>query len=87
MSALFLRFKGWILGALGALAAVAAIYFKGRSAGRKVEQEKVSKRDIAEAKQHAETIREVSNAQSNVVRLPDGAVRQQLRDKWTRKTD
>lgn len=83
-SSLWSRFSRVIIAGLAALAAVAAIYFKGRSAGKKVEQEKATQRDVAEAKAHAETIREVSDAQANVVRMPDSAVHQRLRDKWTR---
>jgi F0F1-type ATP synthase membrane subunit b/b' len=85
IAAIWGRFSTWIIAALGVLAAVAGVYFKGRSAGKEVEREKVIKRDIAEAKAHAETIHEVTDVQSNVVRLPDSDVRQRLRDKWTRK--
>jgi hypothetical protein len=84
IAALWSRFSGWIVTAIAALAAIAAVYFKGRSAGKAVEQKKAVERDLAEAKQHAETIRETSNAQAEVSRLPDSAVRERLRDKWQR---
>lgn len=84
LAALCGRFYGWILGALGLLAALATVYRKGITAGKAVEQKKATERDLTEAKQHAETIRETSNAQAEVSRLPDSDVRQRLRDKWTR---
>jgi stringent starvation protein B len=79
IATLWARFAKWIIGAAAALAAVLAIYFKGRSAGKQVEQEKATKRDVEEAKEHAQTIREVSDVQSNVVRLPSADVRERLR--------
>jgi uncharacterized membrane protein YdjX (TVP38/TMEM64 family) len=87
IAAIWGRFSAWIIGALGVIAAVVTVYLRGRSAGKEVVRKEVQKRDVEEAKEHAETIREVANAQSNVVRLPDSDVREQLRSKWTRKTD
>lgn len=84
IAAYLLKFRTWIIGALGVIAAVAAVYFKGRSAGKEVVREEVAKRDVVEAQEHAETVREVANAQSNVIRLPDSAVRERLRERWTR---
>jgi hypothetical protein len=66
-----------------ALLALAAFYLKGRAAGKAVEQKKAVVRDLTEAKQHAETIRETSNVQAEVSRLPDSDVRERLR-KFTR---
>jgi hypothetical protein len=60
MSLLWARFYKWILGAVAVLAAVASVYFKGRSAGKQVEQKKATQRDLTEAKEHAETIRETA---------------------------
>lgn len=81
---LLARFKGVLLWVAGALVAAAAFYFKGRNAGKQVEQKKATERDLTEAKQHAETIRETSDVQVEVTRLPDDAVRDRLRDKWAR---
>ena len=81
---LWTRFSGWIIAALGAIAAFAAIYFKGRSAGKAVEQKKAVERDLTEAKQHAETIRETADVESKIIRLPDADVRERLRNKWQR---
>jgi uncharacterized membrane-anchored protein YhcB (DUF1043 family) len=82
-AALWTRFSGWIITALGVIAAAVAIYFKGRSAGKSVEQTKAVQRDLTEAKQHAETIRETVDVQTEVSRLPDSALDERLR-KWTR---
>jgi uncharacterized membrane-anchored protein YhcB (DUF1043 family) len=80
---LWARFSQWIIGVLILLAGVAAVYFKGRTAGKAVEQKKATERDLTEAKQHAETIRETVDVQAEVSRLPDSDVRQRLR-KFTR---
>jgi hypothetical protein len=66
------------------LAAVAGVYLKGRSAGKQVEQKKATQRDLTEAKEHAETIRETVDVQAKVVRLPVGDVRERLQKRWTR---
>jgi stringent starvation protein B len=84
IAGIWAKFSKWIIGAAAALAAVLAIYFKGRSAGKQVEQEKATKRDVEEAKEHAQTVREATDVQTNVIRMPDSAVREQLRRKWTR---
>jgi uncharacterized protein YpuA (DUF1002 family) len=83
-STLCIRFRAQIVTAIAVLSAIAAFYFRGRSAGKAVEQKKATERDLVEAQKHAETIRETVDVQAEVNRLPDSAVRQQLRDKWTR---
>jgi uncharacterized membrane-anchored protein YhcB (DUF1043 family) len=83
-TAVCLRFWRWIVTAIAVLVAIAAIYFRGRSSGKEVEQKKATERDLTEAKKYAETIRETSDAQAEVSRLPDSDVRQRLRDKWQR---
>jgi hypothetical protein len=84
IAAVWGRFYGWILGALAALATLIGIYLKGRSAGKQVEQKKATQRDLTEAKEHAETIRETVDVESKVVRMPTGDVRERLRSKWQR---
>jgi hypothetical protein len=84
IATLWARFYGWVLAAAGVLAALGTFYFKGRSAGKAVEQKKAVERDLVEAKQHADTIRETSNVQAEVSRLPDSDVTQRLRDHWSR---
>jgi hypothetical protein len=83
IAALWGRFYAYILGAVAAIATILGIYFKGRSAGKAVEQKKATQRDLTEAKEHAETIRETADVESNIIRLPDPAVRERLR-KFTR---
>lgn len=84
IAAFWARFSKWIIGAVVALAAVAAIYLRGRSAGKEVEQKKAVERDLTEAKEHAETIRETSDVQAEVSRLPASDIRERLRSKWQR---
>jgi stringent starvation protein B len=84
IAGLWARFSTWIVGVAIALAGVAAVYLKGRSTGKQVEQERAAKRDVAEAKEHAEKIREASNVQATVTRLPDTDVHERLRRKWRR---
>jgi outer membrane murein-binding lipoprotein Lpp len=84
IAGLWSRFYGWILGALAVLAAVAGVYLRGRSSGKKVEQSKATKRELAAERARAQTIQEASDAQVEVSRLPDDAVRERLRDKWQR---
>lgn len=83
MSALWSRFYGWILGALAIIASFAAIYLRGRSAGKAVERKKATQRDLSEAQHRAETIRETVNVEAEVNRLPDGDLDERLRQ-WTR---
>lgn len=84
IAALWTRFSTWVLGALALLAAVAGVYLRGRSAGKQVEQQKATRRELAQERAKAETIQEVSSVQTEVARLPDDAVRERLRDKWQR---
>ena len=83
LAALWGRFYGWVIGAVGLLAAIAAVYFKGRSTGKKIEQQKATQRDVDEAKEHAEVIRETANIDAEVSRLPASDLDDRLR-KWTR---
>lgn len=84
IAALWSRFYGWVIGAGAALLMFAAIYARGRSSGKAIEQKKATQRDLTEARAHAETIREAANVQSEVTRLPADDVHQRLRDKWSR---
>lgn len=74
----------WLLGALAALATIAGIYLRGRSAGKKTEQAKQAKQELAEERARSETIQEASNAQIEISRLPADAVHQRLKERWTR---
>lgn len=83
IASLWSRFYGWALGALAVIAAVAGVYLRGRSAGKKVEQQKATERTLEQDRAKAETIQEVHDVQTEVARLPDADVRQRLQ-KWTR---
>lgn len=83
ITALWSKFSKWIIGALGIVAAVVAVYLRGRSAGKAVEQKKATQRDLEAAQKHAETIRETIDVETEVSRLPDSDVRERL-SKWTR---
>lgn len=78
------RLSSWIVGALGLLAAIAAVYLKGRAAGKQVEQRKVTERHLVEERAKAATVQEVHDVQTDVSLLPTADVRQRLQDKWTR---
>lgn len=80
----FSKLYGWLLGAVAVAATVVGIYLRGRSAGKKVEQAKAIEQDLAEERAQSETLREASDVQIEVSRLPAADVRQRLRDKWTR---
>jgi stringent starvation protein B len=84
IAALWTRFYGWIVGAGAALLMVAAIYARGRSVGKAIEQQKATKRDLTDAQEQAKTIHEATNVQAEVSRLPVSDLDQRLRDKWTR---
>lgn len=83
IAGLWSRFSGWLIGALAVLATIAAVYLRGRSAGKKVEQAKEAKRELAQERARAETMKEANHVQTEIARLPDDAVRERLR-KWTR---
>lgn len=84
IAALWGRFYGWALGALAVVAAVAGIYLRGRAAGKKVEQAKATEQDLADERAKSETLREASDVQIEVSRLPADDVHQRLQRKWTR---
>jgi hypothetical protein len=66
----------WIGGALLLLGGVLALFLKGKSVGKKQEQQK-------QAEAQAETVKEVQDVQNEVARLPDSAIDERL-SKWTR---
>lgn len=84
IAALWGRFYGWVIGALALAGAVAAVYLRGRSAGKEGEQAKAAQENLAEERARSETIQEANNAQTEISRLPADAVHQRLRDKWQR---
>jgi stringent starvation protein B len=83
IGALLGRFKGLLIGIAAALLALLTFYERGKAKGKEVEQKKSTQRDLDEARQHAETVRENSIVQAEVNRLPDSDLDERLR-KWTR---
>ena len=83
IAGLWARFSTWILGAVGLLVAVAAVYLKGRSAGKQVEQRKELQEDLAAERARSETIQEASDARNEVGSLPADDVRKRLSERWT----
>jgi gas vesicle protein len=84
IASLWSRFYGWLLGALAVIGGVLAIYLRGRSSGKKREQEKITKRDLDTERERAQRIQEATNVSNDVNRLPASAVEQRLRDEWSR---
>jgi hypothetical protein len=74
----------WLAAAGSALLAVLGVYLKGRSAGKQVEQAKATKKELETERAKAEIVREATNAQVEIDRLPVDDVRERLRDKWQR---
>lgn len=81
MQALIQRAWGYLVAVLGALAAVALVYMRGRSVGRADERQ-----DRAEQidKQAAQARQEVRNVQDDVARKDDDAVADRLKSGWLR---
>lgn len=84
IGSIWARFSGWLIGAGAALLMFVTIYARGRSTGKAIEQQKATQRDLTEAQEQAKTIRETTNVQTEVNRLPVSDLDQRLRDKWTR---
>lgn len=84
IAALWGRFSTWILGAIAVLAAVTGIYLRGRSAGKEVEQQKATQRDLDAERAKATTIQEAHDVQTEISQLPASDVRQRLQDRWSR---
>ena len=98
-ASLIARFGAWIVGIGGALLGVLAIFASAKRTG-KAEGEKVAAQQLAKdreaiaaneirkehiaAEEKAKAIERASDEISDVNRMPSGAVRDELRDKWTR---
>lgn len=74
----------WIAAGLAALAAAAGLYFKGRSAGKKVEEAKAIKKDLQAEQAKNETLEQVNDVTVEVGSLSDADAERRLRDKYTR---
>jgi hypothetical protein len=69
---------------VAALAAAAAIFVKGRTAGKKVEKAKQAQADAKAQERRNETIKESANVAHDVASMSGSDVEQRLRDKYTR---
>ncbi|CAB3859581.1 hypothetical protein LMG26788_02191 [Achromobacter pulmonis] len=81
MPAFVQRLWGYVVAALAAVAAVALVYLRGRSAGRADERH-----DHAEQinEQAAKARQEVRNVEDEVARMDDDAVADRLKSDWVR---
>ncbi|PND31827.1 hypothetical protein C1I89_23775 [Achromobacter pulmonis] len=75
------RFKGWLLLAGLALAALASVFYRGRATGR---QEERQERQDQINEQAAQARQEVRNVQESVARRDDDAVADRLKSDWVR---
>lgn len=82
MSAFVQRLWGYVVAALAAVAAVALVYLRGRSAGRADERQE---RNEQVNEQAAKARQEVRNVEDEVARMDDDAVSDQLKSDWVRR--
>jgi hypothetical protein len=75
---------GWIAAAFAALAGAAAIYLKGRSVGKQVEEAKTAKKDLVAEQQKNATLQKVNDVTVEVGGLSDADADKRLRDNYTR---
>lgn len=81
---IFSKLWGYVVAAGAAIAALAAIFFKGRIEGKKSEKAKQAQSDIKAQEVRNETNKAANEVANDVARLPDDAVQQRLRDKYSR---
>ncbi|MGE4339418.1 MAG: hypothetical protein AB7E55_26125 [Pigmentiphaga sp.] len=82
MPAFVQRLWGYVVAALAAVAAVALVYLRGRSAGRADERQK---RNEQINEQAAKARQEVRNVEDGVARMDDDAVADRLKSDWVRR--
>lgn len=83
MPAFVQRIWGYVATVLAAIAAVALVYLRGRSAGRARERQE---RNEQVNEQAAKARKEVRNVQDAVARMGDDAVSDRLKSGWVRGT-
>ncbi|WP_238877129.1 hypothetical protein [Achromobacter xylosoxidans] len=81
MPAFVQRLWGYVVAALAAVAAVALVYLRGRSAGRADERQE---RNEQVNEQAAKARQEVRNVENEVARMDDDAVSDRLKSGWVR---
>jgi alpha-tubulin suppressor-like RCC1 family protein len=77
IAALFLKLKGWLIGALLAIIALFSLYAKGRKDGKNVAQQDQREEDL-------ETIQETNDVKQEIESAPPGDAAKRLRDDWQR---
>ncbi|EFV84164.1 hypothetical protein HMPREF0005_02906 [Achromobacter xylosoxidans C54] len=82
MPAVVQRIWGYVVAALAAVAAVALVYLRGRSAGRADERQE---RNEQVNEQAAKARQEVRNVEDEVARMDDDAVADRLKSDWVRR--
>lgn len=78
------KLKSIALAIVGALLTVAAIFMKGRSAGKKAEQVKELRKELKTQQVQSERIEKANQTATEISALPSSDVDKRLRDKWTR---
>lgn len=76
------RIWGYVAATLAAVAAVALVYLRGRSAGRADERQE---RNEQVNEQAAKARQEVRNVEDDVARMDDDAVSDRLKSGWVRR--
>ena len=74
----------YLAGLVAAIGGALALYFKGRSAGKQVEQAKAVKVELQQERAKNETLQQVNEVANDVGGLSDADAEQRLRDKYTR---
>ncbi|KWU16237.1 hypothetical protein [Achromobacter xylosoxidans] len=82
MPAFVQRLWGYVVAALAAVAAVALVYLRGRSAGRADERQE---RNEQINEQATKSRQEVRNVEDEVARMDDDAVADRLKSDWVRR--
>lgn len=82
MPAVVQRIWGYVVAALAAVAAVALVYLRGRSAGRADERQE---RNEQVNEQAAKARQEVRNVEDEVARMDDDGVSDRLKSDWVRR--
>lgn len=82
MPAFVQRIWGYVTAVLAAVAAVALVYLRGRSAGRADERQE---RNEQVNEQAAKARQEVRNVENQVARMDDAAVADRLKSDWVRR--
>ena len=78
------KLYGYLLGLLGLLGSVIAVYAKGRQDGKAKEEVKQLNLDLTAEKVKSETLETVVEVRDDIGALPDSGVEQRLRDKYQR---